>query len=147
MLSFDTNVLVYAADRQAGDRHEKSAKLLSAAISRDVALNDQSLVEFTHVMTRKQKLSLSDAALMVRAWLNNFALITAPGTIIEDTFSLLSSYRLSTWDAHMIAICDAHGCDFLLSEDLTDGALYSGVRVLNPFNPHNTSTIGNLLLP
>ena len=141
MWSFDTNILVYAADRSAGNRHAASIKLLASAASGQAALNEQSLVEFLHVVTRKLKQPLPDAAKLVQAWLNNFALMTAPATILEDTVQLLTSHSLSVWDAHMIAICRAHGCEGLLSEDLADGASYGGVRVLNPFNPRNAAVL------
>jgi predicted nucleic acid-binding protein len=147
MLSFDTNILVYAADRQAGNHHAAAVKLIAAAASCPAVLNDQSLIEFIHVATRKQKQTVADAARLARAWLLNFDLITAPATIVEDTVSLMTSYPLSTWDAHMLAICAAHGCNILLSEDMTDGAVYGGVHVLNPFNPANAQTIGTLLIP
>lgn len=145
MLSFDTNILVYAADRQAGWRHADAARLLEVSSSGDAVLNDQSLVEFLHVMTRKRKQPLPDAASMVRAWCRGLGLITAPATVVEDTLSLLTGHKLSIWDAHMIAICAANGCNWLLSEDLSDGALYGEVRVLNPFNPRNFATIESIL--
>src|SRR5262245_16942577 len=127
MLSFDTNILVYAADRTAGDRHLACARLLTAATSVVAALNEQSVFEFLHVTTRKRKQPLPDAALMVRAWLKNFALMLPPATIVEDSLALLNSYQLQIWDAHMLAICAANGCDVLLSEDMTDGVQYGGV--------------------
>ena len=147
MLTFDTNILVYAADRQAGARHVTSAKLLGTAVSANAALNEQSLIEFVHVVTRKQKLPLSHADAFIRAWLGSFALLTSPATIIDDTMSLSSTYALSIWDAHMLALCAGNGCGVLLSEDLADGAVYGGVHVLNPFNPKNAQPIGRLLLP
>lgn len=141
MWSFDTNILVYAADRTAGDRHAASIKLLANASWGQAALNEQGLVEFIHVATRKLKQPLPDVARLVQAWLNNFALMTAPATVVEDTISLLNSHSLSVWDAHMIAICRAHGCEGLLSEDLADGASYGGVHILNPFNPLNARAL------
>ena len=147
MLSFDTNILVYAADRTAGVRHTTSAHLLTAAVSVEAALNQQSVIEFLRVTTRKQKQPLADASKIVQAWLSNFALMTTPPTIVEDTLSILKSHRLEIWDAHMLAICASYGCDVLLSEDMTDGALYGRVRVLNPFNPKNASAIAEILLP
>ena len=145
MWSFDTNILVYAADRSAGNRHAAAIKLLANVTSGQAALNEQSLVEFLHVVTRKLKQPLPDAAKLVETWLNNFALMTTPATIVEDTVSLLASHSLSVWDAHMIAICRAHGCEGLLSEDLADGASYGGVRVLNPFNPRNATALLQVL--
>ena len=145
MWSFDTNILVYAADRTAGNRHAASVKLLENAALGQAALNEKSLVEFLHVATRKLKQPLPDAAKLVRAWLNNFPLMTAPSTVLEDTVSLLTSNSLSVWDAHMIAICSAHGCEGLLSEDLADGASYGGVRILNPFNLQNAGALLEIL--
>ena len=144
MLSFDTNILVYAADRTGGLRHTTSAHLLAAAVLVEAALNQQSVIEFLHVTTRKQKQPLADASKIVQAWLSNFALMTTPPTIVEDTLSILKSHRLEIWDAHMLAICASNGCDVLLSEDMTDGALYGRVRVLNPFNPKNASAVAEL---
>ncbi|HEX3485488.1 MAG TPA: PIN domain-containing protein [Micropepsaceae bacterium] len=145
MWSFDTYILVYAADRTAGNRHAASIKLLASSVSGQAALSEQSLVEFLHVATRKLKQPLPDATKLVRAWLDNFALMTAPLTVLEDTVSLLASHSLSVWDAHMIAICRAHGCECLLSEDLADGASYDGVRILNPFNPRNAAALLEVL--
>ena len=145
MLSFDTNILVYAADRTAGERHAASIALLNAAVTNDAVLNEQSVIEFLHVATRKQKQPVIDAANMVQAWLKNFPVIMSAETAIEDTIALLTAHSLSVWDAHMLAICAAHGCETLLSEDLSDGALYGSVRVLNPFNPRNALTLAELL--
>jgi predicted nucleic acid-binding protein len=147
MVSFDTNILVYAADRTAGNRHLACARLLTAAASTESALNEQSLFEFIYASTRKRKQPLRDATLMVRAWLKNFALLVTPTTIVEDSLALMSAYQLQIWDARMLSVCAANGCDVLLSEDMTDGALYGRVRVLNPFNPANTSILTGLLHP
>ena len=126
MLSFDTNILIYAADRVAGERHAASVRLLDAAASGAAALNEQSVIEFLHVSTRKLKQPLDASATLVRAWLKNFPLMLAPKTVIEDTVALLASHSLSVWDAHMLAICSYHRCDALLSEDLADGDFMAG---------------------
>ena len=145
MLSFDTNVLVYAADRTAGIRHAAAVKLLSVAASGAAVLNEQSVMEFLNVATRKQKQPLGEAANLVQSWLRNFPLITAAETVFEGTMALLNSYSLSIWDAHMLAICGSNGCNALLSEDLADGAWYDKVRVLNPFNAANTQIVAEML--
>ena len=145
MLSFDTNILVYASDPVAGVRHAAAVKLLTAATFGNAALNEQSLVEFLHVATRKTKLPLALAASLVSSWMKNLPVITAPPTIIDDTVALLAAYPLSVWDAHMLALCAAHQCTALISEDLADGAVYDGLLVLNPFNPRNERTIRELL--
>ena len=147
MLSFDTNILVYASDPGAGLRHTTAVNLLATAASGDAALTEQSLIEFLNVARRKQKRPFNEAAELVRTWLTNFRLLTTPTTIVEDTLSLLRFHRLEVWDAHMLAICASYGCDFLFSEDMTDGGRYGEVEVLNPFNPSNARRVAELLLP
>ncbi len=48
--------------------------------------------------------------------------------------------RLSFWDALIVAGARAAGCRWLLSEDLTPGATYDGVEVVDPFRAPAGST-------
>ena len=41
--------------------------------------------------------------------------------------------QLSYWDAAIIEASRAMGCTHVLSEDLSDGQDFGGVRVTNPF--------------
>lgn len=146
MISLDTNILVYAADRQAGARHAAAHRLVTAGAGRNVGLTEQSLVEFLDATTRKARMSLADAATAVRGYLAYFTLLMPQDTVVEDTTVLLAGHRLSVWDARMLAVCAAHGCSHLLSEDMQDGASYGSVVVLNPFNPANAATVANLMV-
>jgi predicted nucleic acid-binding protein len=47
--------------------------------------------------------------------------------------SHVRSFQLSYWDAAIIEASRAMGCTQVLSEDLSDGQDYGGVRVTNPF--------------
>ena len=42
-------------------------------------------------------------------------------------------FRISYWDAAILEASRSIGCDVVLSEDLSDGQDYAGVRVENPF--------------
>src|SRR5512133_146597 len=42
-------------------------------------------------------------------------------------------FGVSYWDAAILEAARALGCDLVLSEDLSDGQDYAGVRVQNPF--------------
>ena len=42
-------------------------------------------------------------------------------------------FQLSYWDAGIIEASRAMGCTQVLSEDLSDGLDFGGVRVTNPF--------------
>jgi predicted nucleic acid-binding protein len=147
VFSLDTNILVYAADKNAGYRHVKARDLVDAASGKDAALTEQSIMEFVNAATRKAKLSLSDALPYVREFQKNFELLLPPQTIVEDVLALLSRYHLSVFDARILAICAAHGCDHLLSEDLQDGMRYGKVTVVNPFAAANANIVIGLLAP
>jgi predicted nucleic acid-binding protein len=42
-------------------------------------------------------------------------------------------FGISYWDAAILDAARALGCEVVLSEDLSDGQDYAGVRVENPF--------------
>lgn len=45
----------------------------------------------------------------------------------------ISYWDISYWDAAIIEASRTLGCDVVLSEDLSDGQDYAGIRVENPF--------------
>lgn len=145
MFSLDTNVLVYAADRTAGARHHAARRIVDRAAPSGAVLTEQSLFEFFHAGTRKAKMSVSDAETVVRKFARDFLLVLPHPTVVEDTLALRSRYQLGIWDARLLAVCAAHGCSHLLSEDLQDGASYGSVTVVDPFNAANAVLIGSLL--
>jgi predicted nucleic acid-binding protein len=145
MLSFDTNVLVYAADKRAGNKHSLACDLLSASSRLDVALTEQSLIEFLHAATRKARQPIQEVVQFIHAWLAVFRLLVPTGAVVTDTLHLLARYNLSPRDGRLLAVCAAGGCHVLFSEDLQDGAIYEGVHVLNPFNPANADRVSELL--
>ncbi len=147
MISLDTNILIYAADRTAGTRHFAAHQLVTAAISGKVGLTEQSLVEFLNAAVRKVKLPFADAAAAMRGYATHFAVLIPPATIVDDVIGLLAQYRLSAWDARLLAVCAAHGCTHLFSEDMQDGARYGGVTIVNPFKPANAAIIQQALAP
>lgn len=42
-------------------------------------------------------------------------------------------FQISNWDAAILEAGRSVGCDIVLSEDLSDGQDYDGMRVENPF--------------
>jgi predicted nucleic acid-binding protein len=145
MLSLDTNILVYSTDKDDPAKQSTAIDILTSAARLETGLTEQSIIEFVHAVTRKARMPLNEVAHIVRRWLNSFSLLVPAATVVEDTLDLLVRHRLSVWDARLLAVCAANGCDILLSEDLQDNAVYAGVRVLNPFNARNSDLIADLL--
>ncbi len=145
MISLDANVLVYAADKTAGTRHVTAKDIVQTASNTTAALTEQALIEFFHASTRKGKMPVTDAMTIVGDLMQNFALMVPYRSVVEDAMALASRFKLSIWDARLLAVCAAYGCKYLLTEDLHDGATYSGVRVVNPFDTKNSALLQRLL--
>jgi len=131
----DTNVLVYAADeRWPLDRKTVIAREL--LLGRHLHLSVQVLSEFVVSARHPQKLNLSQEK--EREWISQWMrLPIAPVTVdlFQAALALHLRFRISHWDALIVAAALEAGCETLYSEDLNDGQDYDGVRVVNPFLP------------
>jgi predicted nucleic acid-binding protein len=130
----DTNVLLYAVSRDP-DEEEKSRRANELLDGGDVALSVQVLQEFYVQATRRTRvdaLSHEQASSLVEA----FARFPAAPTTVELVLAATGTshrFGISYWDAAILEASRSLGCDVVLSEDLSDGMDYDGVRVENPF--------------
>jgi len=134
-LFVDTNVLVYARDASEGDKHEQALRWVRHLWENRVGrISLQVLNEYYVTVTRKLDpgMTTGDARADVR---NLFAWrpLAAGPEILEGAWDVETRFRLSFWDALIVAAAKAAGCDRLLSEDFTDGRDFDGVRVMSPF--------------
>jgi predicted nucleic acid-binding protein len=131
--SIDSNVLVYAADGRAGPRHGRALNILVLAARRDCVLTLQALGEFCHAATRKRIVPRHDAAAQVRDLLAIFRTAAADVEAFRTALEGAERGPRSFWDGVLIATVARAGCDFLLSEDMQDGARFGRVTILDPF--------------
>ena len=131
----DTNVLVYAHDVTAGDRHDRARALLEELWdSREGCLSVQVLQEFFVTTTRKipKPLEASTAGEIV----NDLALWHVHAPAARDVLAAIDIHQqtgASFWDAMIVRSAQELGCRTLYSEDLNPGQTYAGVRISNPF--------------
>jgi predicted nucleic acid-binding protein len=125
---FDTNVLVYLA---SGDPVKADQ---AGVVAAGGAIGVQLLNELANVARRKMRLSWTDTHAflsMVRALLQVHAMTPE---IHETGLGLAGRYRVSTYDAMIIASALHAGCDTLWSEDMQDGmVIEESLRIANPF--------------
>ena len=132
----DTNVLVYAAAGRGADERKRlcALDLLEEA---EFGVSGQVLQEFFVTVTHKAKRPLSrlDAA----KWIDRLALrpvVPIDAGIVKLAIHLSERYRLSHWDAAIVAAAKSLEASVLYTEDLNDGQMYGSVRAVNPFeNP------------
>jgi len=130
----DTNVLLYAisADPQERAKREEANAILAA---RDLVLSAQVPQEFYVQATRRSRpdrLTHPQAAGLVESFLR-FRVVEITGGLVLSALAARERFEISYWDAAILEAARAAGCEVLLSEDLSDGQDYAGVRVENPF--------------
>jgi predicted nucleic acid-binding protein len=82
-----------------------------------------------------------------RVALYEAAFVTPPTTIevIDTACALARAHRMQLWDC-VVCVASAHaGAKALLTEDMQDGRILDGLRLINPFAPGNTEAIEALL--
>jgi predicted nucleic acid-binding protein len=130
----DTNVLLYAVSRDPEERH-KAERARGILTERDLALSVQVLQEFYVQATRESRpdrLTHEQAAKLVEAF-TRFTMSDVTRHIVLAALATCHRFRISYWDAAILEAARALGCATVLSEDLSDGQDYAGVRVENPF--------------
>jgi predicted nucleic acid-binding protein len=132
-LTLDSNILVYAADRDAGARHVLAHRIVRRAADLDCVLTLQSLAEFFRVVTGKRGVQPTEAAAIVSAWRDVFPVHAADAAALTAAMDAVAGHSLAFWDAMIWATAQQAGCRLLLSEDLQHGRELGGVAFINPF--------------
>ena len=146
MISFDSNVLVYAVDRDAGDRHEQAVDLIERAVQANNCIQPlQTLGEFYTVATRKVGLEQIIAQGFVEGWQAVIPVEPATNDDLAHAMRAVRQHGLSFWDAMLWATVRRIGARALLSEDFQDGREIEGIHIANPFLAHNQRFIDTQL--
>ena len=131
----DTNVLLYSVCADSKDS-EKARVAESLLLQDDLALSVQVLQEFyvqaTRV-TRARRLTHDEAVAFIAVW-KRFPVQDITLAVLDAALDTKARYQISYWDAAIIEAAKLAGCTELLSEDLTEGQDYGGIRVTNPFH-------------
>ena len=132
-VTFDTNILVYSAAKERGEKHLKAADSLSFATNRDCVLTLQSLAEFYHATGRKNLVTAEKAMALINFWRELFPIVTANPSTLTEAIHLKATHKISFWDAMLIATAQDAGVQYLLSEDLNHLQQIGRVKIINPF--------------
>jgi predicted nucleic acid-binding protein len=130
----DTNVLIYAYDRDAGTKHETAKGILRDLwTERAGVLSTQVLQEFYVNVTRRISRPLAKAS--ARAVIDSYTVwcIDTTPAEISTAFHIEDAGRIGFRDALIVAAARKGGAARILSEDLNAGQVIAGVRIENPF--------------
>lgn len=128
----DTNILIYAHDLDAGEKHRIAKDKVSALWHRELlpSISVQVLQEFYVNLVRK-RVPEPVARKTVTHYLewdvvDNDRFLFMEGLIWKE------KHGLSYWDALILAAASKSKAKDVWSEDLASGRHYDGLRVINP---------------
>lgn len=143
-VAIDTNILVYAEFEPDSEKGTRSADSILRA-ARDGVISAQVLGEFLWFTQRRAPAAFDDA--VRQALLYQAVFLTPPTTdaIINTASALARAHRMQLWDCVVCAASAQAGAKVLLTEDMQDGRIINGMRLVNPFAAANAKPIDDLL--
>ena len=140
---FDTNVLIYAFIADDA-RHRTAASIVTGLASRGASLPSQVLREFLAVVHRKAFMPLAAAREAVATFENRFDLCAGSSADLIGASKLAERHQLNFYDALICVVARKAGVSTLLSEDMKDGTIFEGMRIIDPFAEANRDTLVEL---
>ena len=130
----DTNILMYAHDATAGDKHARAQEVVEKLWrSRAGVISTQVLQELCVNLRRKagRPLDLKTTREIVTDYLS-WEVVVNTGESVLEALEIEGRHGVSFWDALVIQAAESSGSAVLYSEDLSHGHTYGSVRVVNP---------------
>lgn len=148
----DTNVLVYAYDADAGEKHDAARARLRALWDDETGLvSTQVLHEFYVTITRKLRRPLSRTT--AREVVATYAAWPVHRPDVDDLVAaseLEEQHHLSFWDALIMVSARRSGARVLLTEDLQVGRRFDDLVIVSPFrapSPEDPTPTGMTAIP
>jgi predicted nucleic acid-binding protein len=130
----DTNILIYAHDREAGLEHERARKLIEHLwTTGQGALSTQVLQELCVNLRRRvaHPLASDEIVKLIEDYLSWEIVINTAQAIVA-ALGIEARYKISYWDALILHAAECCGAAVLYSEDLSHGQRYGAVEVVDP---------------
>ena len=135
----DTNILMYAHDESAGEKHQRAKVILEQLWeSGRPALSIQVLQELCVNLRRRISPPLTDEKIrwFIEDYFSWEVVIPEPKFILE-AMDIEDHYKISFWDALIICSAENCGATVLYSEDFSNRQRYGSVQVINPLLDSN----------
>lgn len=128
----DTNILVYAHDKNAGHKHDKAKKLVEGYwVRREVPAVSVQVLQELHVNLVRKSVPIAESAQIATRYLS-WRVLDITRRLFRDALVLQDKRKLSYWDSLIIAAASQAGASRLLSEDLSAGQRFGSLTVENP---------------
>jgi len=131
----DSNILVYSAQADAGEKHILSGQVIQQlAQEKDLVLSVQNLAEMCRVLTEKMpnKMDYEKASQHVLGFAKDATILSySPATIVQAN-ALAKQHKIHFFDALLIATMQENSICEILTENVGD---FRSIKWLKPRNP------------
>ena len=131
----DSNILVYAYDRDQPQKQALAQTLLISGIENETSVESaQVLSEFFTVATRRIPAPFSiDQAEEIINLVGTLPVVELDFSLVCRAISTHRQYGISYWDSLIVAAAERARCSRIISEDMNTGQSYHGIVAVNPF--------------
>jgi predicted nucleic acid-binding protein len=126
--AFDSNVVLYMLSRDSA-KANRAAQLLE----RGGTISVQVLNEFTAVAVRKFGMKIGEVRDLLATVRERCEVTPLEIATHDQALELANRYRMSIYDALIVAAALASKCSILWTEDLQHGQRIQQLTILNPF--------------
>ena len=144
-VAFDSNVLLYALLEPTTAKGETALDLIERSALANAIIPAQVLGEMLAVVRRRRPAFFDLAMSTVADFTTSFRIAPTDTDVVLRASSLASHHRLQVWDAVICAASLEAGAAFLLTEDMHEGLMLEGLKLLDPFNAANRTELDRLL--
>lgn len=139
-VALDSNILIYAELEPDTEKGKRAADLVLRA-SHDGVIPVQVLGEFLRFIERRAPAAFEEAKQQVSIYQTAFLTPSTTDSVINKASALARTHRMQFWDCVVCAASAEAGAKVLLTEDMQDGRILDGLRLMNPFAEANVATI------
>lgn len=145
-VALDSNILIYAELEPESGKGKRSADLI-LRVARDGVIAAQVLGEFLRFIQRRVPAAFQDAIQQVSIYRAVFLTPATTDAVIKKACEIAHEHRMQLWDCVICTASAQAGAKVLLTEDdMQDGRVIDGLRLINPFSAPNAKTIDALLI-
>jgi|ERR1043165_2116675 predicted nucleic acid-binding protein len=139
-VALDSNILIYAELEPESDKGKRAADLILRA-AQDGVIPVQVLGEFLRFVQRRVPAALEEAVRQTSIY--QAAFLTPPTTdaVINKASEFARAHQMQLWEGVVCAASADAGAKVLITEDMQDGRVVDGLRLINPFVPANAAAV------
>jgi predicted nucleic acid-binding protein len=130
----DANVLVYTFDPRHPAKHQRATAWRDLLWRTGAGRTSTQALSETYVVLRRLRREVPAEVLWERV-ADYFAWNPQPvdADLMRRARGIEQRWKISWWDAAIVAAAQLQGCELLLTEDLQDGMAFGGLTVRSPF--------------